>query len=55
MSGDVAVYEPRAGVIGLECDDDEAILREKYDVSTGRVIKLKVKVGYIKILSLRLL
>jgi hypothetical protein len=51
----VAVHEPGAGIISLECYYDEAISGEQHDITSGRVIKLEVELSYIERLCFRLL
>jgi hypothetical protein len=44
VSGDVAVHEPTAGVVGLEGDDDVCAVVGHDDISSGRVIAAKVRI-----------
>jgi hypothetical protein len=55
VSCDVAVHEPGARIISLECDYDEAVSGEKHDIASGRVVKLEVELCYIERLRFRLL
>ena len=40
MVSNVTVHKPRTRVVCLEGDDHVAALREKHDVSSGRVVEL---------------
>ena len=42
VSGDVAVHEPTAGVVGLKCDDDVCIAVGHDDITSRRVIAGKI-------------
>ena len=42
VSGDVAVHEPTAWVVGLECDDDVCIGGGPYDITSRRIIADKL-------------
>lgn len=44
----MAMQEPGAGIVGLECDYDEAVSGKQHDVAAGRVVKLEVELGYIE-------
>jgi len=43
--GDVAVHEPRAWVVGLEGDDDEAVGGQQHDVAPRRAQPVHPHVG----------
>lgn len=44
----MAMQEPRARVVGLECDYDEAVSGKQHDIAAGRVVKLEVELGDIE-------
>ena len=48
MHRDVAVQEPRARVVGFECDDDESARGEEYDVAAGRVVEFRGEVRVVE-------
>ena len=55
MACDVAVHEPVAGIVGFECDHDEAVPGEEDNISAGRVVEREVELRWIVLLVLDLL
>ncbi len=47
MTGDVAVHEPRARIIGLERDDDEAVCGHQHDIAPRGVEPVQADVGCV--------
>jgi hypothetical protein len=46
MVRDVAVYEPGTGVVGLESNDDVAVLWKENDVPAWRIVECEVETGW---------
>ena len=55
MSGDMAVHEPGARVVGFESDDDIAAPGHEDDVAAGWVVEFQVEVRSVEFLVVGLL
>lgn len=55
MLGNVTVQQPRAWIVGLEGEDDEAVPWQKHDVAARRVVELEIEIAVVESLVLGLL